>query len=253
MMVKTTDDRLRLDELLVRRGLYATRSKARDAILRGTVQVGGVRMTKAGAAVSAASEVESDDRAQNYVSRAALKLAAGLDHFDLSPKGLNALDIGASTGGFTQVLLECGAAHVIAVDVGHGQMHASLLGDSRISSLEGVNAREIEQRHLGGRKVGFLVCDVSFISLKLALPNALALAEFGAFCLLLVKPQFEAGREAVGKGGIVRDKSLGEAVARDLSEWLGSQPRWRSLGFCASPIEGGDGNCEFLLAGKKDR
>lgn len=252
MAAQTRDDRLRLDELLVRRGLFDTRSRARDAVLRGTVRVDGKGLTKPGAMLPAASRIETDDAARNYVSRAALKLAAGLGHFGLSPAGLNALDIGASTGGFTQVLLERGAAHVWAVDVGHGQMHASLLLDARIAHLEGVNARDLTRERLGGLAIGFVVCDVSFISLKLALPNALAMAGSGAPCLLLVKPQFEAGREAVGKGGLLKDKSMCERIAQDLSDWLGTQRGWRSLGFCASPIDGGDGNREFLLAGIKD-
>jgi 23S rRNA (cytidine1920-2'-O)/16S rRNA (cytidine1409-2'-O)-methyltransferase len=253
MAAQTAKDRLRLDELLVRLGLYDTRSRARDAVLRGTVRVNGKGLNKPGAILSAESSIETNDAAQNYVSRAALKLATGLDHFRLSPAGLNALDIGASTGGFTQVLLERGAAHVTAIDVGHGQMHASLLNDSRIASIENLNARALTAAHLGGKEIGFVVSDVSFISLKLALPGALALAELGAQCLLLAKPQFEAGRAAIGKGGLLKDKSLGEKIARDLSDWLGAQPHWRSFGFCPSPIEGGDGNAEFLLAGIKDQ
>jgi 23S rRNA (cytidine1920-2'-O)/16S rRNA (cytidine1409-2'-O)-methyltransferase len=253
MIAPSLENKLRLDELLVRRSLFATRSRARDAILRGTVSVDGEVVSKPGRAILTDSAIETDDAAQAYVSRAALKLVAGLNHFDLSPGGLNALDIGASTGGFTQLLLERGALHVTAIDVGHGQMHASLVNDSRIANLEGLNARGLDLEKLGGRKIGFIVSDVSFISLKLALPNALALAEPGAHCLLLVKPQFEAGREAIGKGGILKDKSMGERIARDLFKWLDTQPRWRSLGFCASPIEGGDGNREYLLAGIKDQ
>lgn len=253
MMADSSDNRLRLDELLVRRGLYATRSRARDAVLRGTVRVDGACLTKPGSLLPVESAVETHDAARNYVSRAALKLAAGLDHFALSPEGLNALDIGASTGGFTQVLLERGAAHVTAVDVGHGQMHESLLNDPRMTNLEGLNARDLSAEHLAPRLMEFIVSDVSFISLKLAVPNALALAGRGAHCVLLVKPQFEAGREAIGKGGLLKSSAMGGKIAQDLSGWLDAQPRWRSLGLCASPIYGGDGNGEFLLAGVKDR
>lgn len=253
MTAAPPQEKIRLDELLVRRALYATRSRARDAVLRGAVKVDGTVASKPGLTVAAGSRLETADAARAYVSRAALKLAAGLDHFGLSPRGLQALDIGASTGGFTQVLLERGAAHVTAVDVGHGQMHASLLNDPRITNLEGLNARDLSARHIEGLKVGCVVSDVSFISLKLAAPNALTLAEPGAFCLLLVKPQFEAGRDAVGKGGLLKDEALGERVARDLSDWLGAGPNWRSLGICPSPISGGDGNREFLLAGVKDQ
>ncbi len=195
--------------------------------------------------------IEADDPASSYVSRAALKLIAGLDHFAIDVEGCTALDIGASTGGFTQVLLERGADHVIAVDVGHGQLHDSLRGNTRVINLENLNARDLLRDHLGGKSVDLVVSDVSFISLKLALPPALDLAEPGACCVLLVKPQFEAGREAIGKGGILRDPKDGERVANDLRNWLDGLPGWTALGVCPSPIEGGDGNREFLLAGLK--
>lgn len=245
--------KLRLDELLVRRGLYATRSRARDAVARGTVRVGGAIAQKPGLFLNADAAIDIRDPAQAYVSRAALKLIAGLDHFRFSPNGLNALDIGASTGGFTQVLLDRGAAHVTAVDVGHDQLHASLGNDSRIANLEGLNARDMDRAHLAGRGIAIVVSDVSFISLKLALPKALALADAAAFCVLLVKPQFEAGREGIGKNGLLKADVDAQAIAQDLSDWLNDQPLWRSLGYCPSPIEGADGNREFLLGGTKDR
>ncbi len=152
---------------------------------------------------------------------------------------------------FTQVLLERGAAHVIAVDVGHGQLHTTLREDARVTCLEGLNARDLSAEHLDGRRIGLVVSDVSFISLRLALPPALALAESGAKAVLLVKPQFEAGREAIGKGGLLRDPTTAPAVAAELAEWLNEQPGWRSLGIVPSPIAGGDGNAEFLLGGVK--
>jgi 23S rRNA (cytidine1920-2'-O)/16S rRNA (cytidine1409-2'-O)-methyltransferase len=253
MVSSAQSEKLRLDELLVQRGLYATRSRARDAVARGTVRVHGSIVEKPGQLLASDAELQLNDPAQPYVSRAALKLIAGLDHFDLSPAGRNALDIGASTGGFTQVLLERGAAHVIAVDVGHNQLHASLRNDSRISNIEGLNARELSAMHLAGRHIGMVVCDVSFISLRLALPPALSLASRGATCLLLIKPQFEAGREHIGKGGLLKPGVDARAIAEDLVKWLGSQTGWRALGCCPSPIEGGDGNREFLLAGVKDQ
>jgi 23S rRNA (cytidine1920-2'-O)/16S rRNA (cytidine1409-2'-O)-methyltransferase len=245
--------RLRLDEALVARGLCASRSRARDAVLRGTVSVGSAVVLKPGHMVGAASDIGIADPAQAYVSRAALKLASGLEHFGLSPKGETALDIGASTGGFVQVLLERGAAHVIGVDVGHGQFHPSLSNDLRVTNLESLNARALSLGHLGGHRIGFVTSDVSFISLKLAMPPALGLAEAGAKCVLLIKPQFEAGRDAIGKGGLLKDKSLGQKIAGDLCEWLGSQDGWRAIGVCDSPIEGADGNQEYLLAGVKDQ
>jgi 23S rRNA (cytidine1920-2'-O)/16S rRNA (cytidine1409-2'-O)-methyltransferase len=244
--------RLRLDELLVRRGLYATRSRARDAVERGAVSVGGTVVGKPGQQVAASSLIAVDDPAASYVSRAALKLAAGLDHFSFDPTGAHALDIGASTGGFTQVLLERGAAHVVALDVGHGQLDASLHRDPRVTVIEGFNARDLTAAQLGGKQPDFLVSDVSFISLTLALPPALALAAPGARGIFLVKPQFEAGREAIGKGGLLKDPAEAPRVAERLRVWLDLQPGWRALGICDSPIEGGDGNHEFLLAGVKD-
>lgn len=244
---------LRLDEALVRRGLFASRSRARDAILRGTVRVGGRLARKAGEAVAHDCAVSVDDPAQAYVSRAALKLIAGLDGFGFDPSGCTCLDVGASTGGFTQVLLKRGAAHVFAVDVGHGQMAESLRRDQRVSCREGLNARDLTLEHLGGRRPDFLVSDVSFISLKLALPPALALAEPGARAVLLVKPQFEAGREAIGKGGMLRGPAAAQEVAQDLRAWLDAQPGWQALGLLPSPIEGAEGNREFLLGGTKSR
>ncbi len=176
-----------------------------------------------------------------------------LDHFAIDVKGQAALDIGASTGGFSQVLLERGAELVIAVDVGHSQLHESLRADERVINLEALNARELTREHLKGHKIDLVVSDVSFISLKLALPPALALADPGSHCVLLVKPQFEAGRQAIGKGGILRDAKDGERVANDLRNWLDGLPGWEALGLCPSPIEGGDGNREFLLAGLKSK
>jgi 23S rRNA (cytidine1920-2'-O)/16S rRNA (cytidine1409-2'-O)-methyltransferase len=245
--------RLRLDELLVRRGLFPTRSRARDAIVRGVVRVDGRSVTKPGQPTGQDAMLDIDDPAQAYVSRAALKLIAGLDAFGLDPAGRMALDVGASTGGFTQVLLERGAGHVVALDVGHGQLDPGLAADPRVTSLEKVNARDLTAAHLDGLAPDFVASDVSFISLKLALPPALGLAAPGAVCVLLVKPQFEAGRAAIGKGGLLRHPADGERVAADLAAWLDAQPGWRTLGIVPSPIEGGDGNREFLLGGIKNR
>ncbi|PAQ10111.1 TlyA family RNA methyltransferase [Mesorhizobium temperatum] len=244
--------RQRLDELLVARGLFSSRSRARDAIERGTVTVDGVIARKPGQTVLADCLIAVDDPAQGYVSRAALKLIAGLDHFGLDPAGSEALDVGASTGGFTQVLLERGAAHVTAIDVGHGQIHPDIAGDPRVTVIEGLNARDLSAADLADRTPDFIVSDVSFISLKLALPPALAIARSGARAIFLVKPQFEAGREAIGKGGLLKDPYDAARVAGLLQDWLDGVPGWRSLGLHLSPIEGGDGNREFLLAGIKD-
>jgi 23S rRNA (cytidine1920-2'-O)/16S rRNA (cytidine1409-2'-O)-methyltransferase len=240
----------RLDQLLVSLGLFASRSRARDAVSRGTVKVDGKVVTKAGALFCEGVPIEIDDPAQDYVSRAALKLVAALDHFRLDPAGRHCLDVGASTGGFTEVLLQRGAAHVTAVDVGHGQMHPKIAADPRVTNIEGLNARNLTAADIA-HPVTFVVSDVSFISLKLALAPTLAIAQPGAVAALLVKPQFEAGREAIGKGGLLKDPSSGPVVAAGLERWFVEAMGWKSLGLIPSPIAGGDGNQEFLLAGTK--
>ncbi len=250
-MTSAKNFQVRLDQLLVDRGLATSRSRARDAILRGTVRVDGTIVSKPGTTVSPEADLSTADPAKDYVSRAALKLIAALDGFGLDPAGCDCLDIGASTGGFTQVLLSRGAAHVTAVDVGHGQMHPSIAEDPRVTSLEGLNARAMEREDIGERAITFVVSDVSFISIRLALPPALEFAEPGAHCALLVKPQFEAGREAIGKGGLLKDPASAPDVAAGLERWLVDEMGWESLGLIPSPIAGGDGNVEFLLAGRK--
>lgn len=250
---QTASERRRLDDLLVARGLFASRSRAADAVRRGTVTVEGAAILKPGQTVRSSAAIAVDDPARGYVSRAALKLISALDRFGFDPMGCEALDVGASTGGFTQVLLERGAAHVTALDVGHGQLHADIAGDPRVTSIEGLNARDLAAADLDGRVPDFIVSDVSFISLKLALPPALDLAKAGAKAVLLVKPQFEAGRAAIGKGGLLRNPADGGRIAEDLRQWLDALPGWRALGLHPSPIDGGDGNREFLLGGVKDR
>ncbi|MEO0543758.1 MAG: TlyA family RNA methyltransferase [Pseudomonadota bacterium] len=241
----------RLDQLLVDLGHYETRARARDAIKRGCVSVDGVVTSKPAASARPEQSISIVDDAHQYVSRAALKLIAGLEYFDVDPHGRICLDIGASTGGFSQVLLERGATTVYAVDVGHGQLARSLQKIDKLISLEKLNARELEAGHLNHQKPELIVSDVSFISLKLAIPPALALANKGAICILLVKPQFEVGRAMIGKNGLVAPDTAHGAAA-DLRNWLDGLPSWRSLGLIESPIKGGDGNMEFLLAGRKD-
>ena len=244
------DDNTRLDQILVNRGLFPSRSRARDAIQRGTVTVNGAVVLKAGSTFGPDVEISTTDAAQVYVSRAALKLIAGLDHFKFDPSGLECLDIGASTGGFSQVLLERGAAHVVAVDVGHEQMHPMLKDDPRLTSLEGLNARVLDEEHLDGRDIQCVVSDVSFISLKLALPPALDLAGPGAFLVALIKPQFEAGKDGVGKKGMLKDPAVqGPLIAEDLSRWLETHEGWKSLGTIPCPLTGGDGTQDYLLGG----
>lgn len=250
-MSEKSSSQQRLDQLVLSRGLVASRSRARDAIQRGTVQVDGKVVTKASLTFADDVTITIDDPAQDYVSRAALKLVAALDHFKLDPDGCECLDVGASTGGFTEVLLRRGAAHVTAVDVGHGQIHPRVAEDERVTSIEGLNARYMTSDDIDGRAIDFLVSDVSFISLKLALVPALELAEAGAHCVLLVKPQFEAGRDAISKAGLLKQPETAPEVAAELERWLVEDMGWQSLGLIASPIAGGDGNQEYLLAGRK--
>ncbi|WP_332065902.1 TlyA family RNA methyltransferase [Bartonella sp. CB189] len=242
----------RLDVFLVEKKFFTTRSRARDAIMRQTVKVDGEVILKAGQIISDNVEIVVCDPAQSYVSRAALKLISALDAFPVVTNKVTAIDIGASTGGFTQVLLERGAAHVIAVDVGHNQFDTHLSCNTAITLLEGLNARDLKQEHLGGREVDLIVSDVSFISLKLALPSSLALSKKGAQAVLLVKPQFEIGREGLGKGGVIRNLSTTQKIAEELFDWLNTQVGWVSKGLIPSPIVGRDGNFEYLLFGEKE-
>jgi 23S rRNA (cytidine1920-2'-O)/16S rRNA (cytidine1409-2'-O)-methyltransferase len=240
----------RLDQQLVDTGHFPSRARARDAILRGTVSVDGAVCTKPSQKTDAGARIDVEDPAAGYVSRAALKLIEGLDRFGIDPAGRICLDIGASTGGFTQVLLERGAKLVHAIDVGHDQLHESLLGHPKVRAQDGLNARDLVPDHLGGDQPSLLVSDVSFISLKLALPPALGLAAPNAEGVFLVKPQFEAGRDNIGKGGLV-DPATAEETARALKFWLGTVPGWQSGDLVPSPVKGGDGNAEWLLYGKK--
>ncbi len=241
----------RLDLALVERGLVRTRARARDAILRGHVTVNGKLVARPATTVEPDAAIALDDPASGYVSRGSLKMIAALDRFGYSPKARVALDIGASTGGFTQVLLERGAAKVFAIDVGHGQLDPELAADPRVVSREGVNARDLTPADIG-EPAGAIVADVSFISLKLVLPPVLALAGTDAWGIFLVKPQFEVGRQALGKGGIVREPGLAEQTAADIAVWLETEMGWRADGILLSPIEGGDGNREFLLGACRD-
>jgi 23S rRNA (cytidine1920-2'-O)/16S rRNA (cytidine1409-2'-O)-methyltransferase len=242
--------RQRLDTALVECGLVTTRARARDAILRGHVTVDGAVADKPSATVPAGAAMRVDDLAADYVSRAALKLIAALDAFGYSPEGAAALDIGASTGGFTEVLLRRGARRVFGVDVGHGQLHRRLVGDPRVVNLEGVNARDLPAARIT-EPIAAITADVSFISLKLALPPALALALPGAWGVFLVKPQFEVGRQRLGKGGIVRDAAVARTAADDIAGWLGTAMGWAVDGIVDSPIAGGDGNHEFLVGARR--
>ena len=235
--------RLRADRLLVERGLFESRARAQAAIAAGLVTANDVPVRKA------SDEIEIDAAlaatpAHPYVSRGGVKLAAALDHFGFDPRGRICLDVGASTGGFTQVLLGRGAAKIYAVDVGHGQLHASLRARPEIIAMEGIDVRTLSPARLGDRP-DLVTIDVSFVSLKLALPPALVLAKQSAQLVALIKPQFEAGRAAVKKG-IVRDKQIHAAVCDDIAAFVAALG-WRVADVMPSPIAGGDGNAEFLL------
>lgn len=238
--------RRRLDLVLVERGLAPSRSRAQELIKQGRVSIDQKVCTKPSAEVTAGQSLILGHGTPSYVSRGAIKLAAALEAFGFDPKGRVALDVGASTGGFTEVLLRRGAETVYAVDVGHDQLHASLKSDPRVISLEGCDARTLT-RKLIPTAITAIVADVSFISLTKALGPALALAAPDSWLVTLIKPQFEVGPERVGKGGIVRDAAARQAAVDAVMTWLPSQPGWRVAGIIASPIKGGSGNEEFLL------
>jgi 23S rRNA (cytidine1920-2'-O)/16S rRNA (cytidine1409-2'-O)-methyltransferase len=243
--------RKRLDLVLVERGLAPTRSRARDLIRSGQVRVGDDVCTKAGTEVAETQALTLDATAARAVSRGGQKLAAALAAFEFDPAGRIALDVGASTGGFTQVLLDRGAPKIYAADVGHGQLHASLKADPRVVSLEGLDARRLT-RETVPEPVGAITADVSFISLIKALGPALELAAPGAFLVALVKPQFEVGPERIGKGGIVRDAEARQGALESVTAWLAAQPGWRVAGAIPSPVKGGSGNVEFLIGALHD-
>ena len=240
----------RADLMLVAAGLVESRAKAQALIMAGLVYAGTARVQKAGEMLpeDAALSVKGQDHP--WVSRGGVKLAHGLEFFGLDPAGRDCLDIGASTGGFTDVLLTKGAAHVYAVDVGHGQLAWKLRSDARVSVLEKTNARHLTTETVPG-EITALVCDASFIGLQIVLPAGLALCAPGAFAVALIKPQFEAGPEQVGKGGVVRDAAVHAAVCEKISGWWAALPGWRVLGVERSPITGPEGNVEFLIGAVK--
>ena len=242
----STPRKLRIDEALVTRGLYTSRARARDAVLRGTVLVNGVAARKPAQMVAEVDVISAADGAQQYVSRAALKLIHALDHFKLEVNGLRCLDLGASAGGFTQVLLERGATEVIAIEVGHSQM---VLTDERITLHEGMNARDLT-RETVPEDVAAITCDVSFIPLHIALDASLDLVAEGCWLVALLKPQFEVGRGGLGRGGIVRDEALRTKACEDVADYVRAKG-WQVKGVIASPIDGGDGNVEYLLVAVK--
>jgi 23S rRNA (cytidine1920-2'-O)/16S rRNA (cytidine1409-2'-O)-methyltransferase len=246
-----TSPKMRLDQALVQRGFASSRARAQALIVRGLVTIDGAAASKPSQTVSETAAIAvAHDEASRYVSRAALKLVHGLDHFGIQVAGCHALDLGASTGGFTQLLLERGAAHVDAVDVGHGQLHPSIAGDARVTVIEGLNARALTLDHLTGAP-DRIVCDVCFISLTLALPPALSIAADGAVLVALIKPQFEVGKSGIGGGGIVRDEALKAETCHRIRTFLEADMGWPVIGVTPSPVRGSDGNEEFLIAARR--
>ncbi|MCP4330283.1 MAG: TlyA family RNA methyltransferase [Alphaproteobacteria bacterium] len=240
----------RADQLLVQRGLADSGTKANALILAGVVFSADRRIDKPGRAIPIDAPLEIRGKDHPWVSRGGIKLAHALQHFAIDPSGSTAIDIGASTGGFTDVLLAGQARRVYAVDVGSGQLDWRLRNDPRVVVLERVNARHLTNDEIP-EAVDLIVCDTSFIGLRTVLPATLALAAPGARLVALIKPQFEAGRERVGKGGVVRDPAVHLDVCRKIETWLSDQNEWEVLGVTASPIEGPKGNKEFLIAARR--
>jgi len=241
----------RLDQALVERGLAPSRAQAQAMIKAGHVRVGNRVSRKPAELVQGHDELMVEGVEAHYISRGALKLKHALAHFSINPAGLVCLDIGASTGGFSQVLLEGQARKIYAIDVGHGQLAPKIASDPRVVSIEKLNIKDVSAAHIADA-IELVVCDVSFISLTKALPAALALCAPQALLVALIKPQFEVGRAHVGKGGIVRDEHEQQRVCNEIEAWLETQPGWQMLGIIESPITGGDGNREFLLAARKN-
>ena len=241
----------RLDALLVSRGRFETRSKARAAIMAGVVYVDGRRVDKAGALVDPEAHIEVRGAPIPFVSRGGVKLAAALDRFGLNPAGKVCLDVGASTGGFTDCLLQRGARLVHAVDVGYGQLAWSLRQDPRVIVWERTNFRYVTPEQISG--IEFVAVDVSFISLRLILPVARTLVVPEADAVTLVKPQFEAGPARVGKGGVVRRPEVHVDVLKELFAWARAAGGWEPRGLCYSPITGPEGNIEFFVWWRAER
>jgi 23S rRNA (cytidine1920-2'-O)/16S rRNA (cytidine1409-2'-O)-methyltransferase len=240
----------RADLLLVALGLAESRAKAQALILAGKVFTDAKRVEKAGDLLPEGVPIEVRGQDHPWVSRGGLKLAHALTHFGLNPEGRICIDLGASTGGFTDVLLQHGAARVYAVDVGHGQLAWKLRQDPRVQVLEKTNARYLDASMIA-EPIGALVCDASFIGLRTILPAPLTLCAPGAFAVALIKPQFEAGPGQVGKGGVVRDPALHHSICAMINDWWAGLAGWQVLGITESPITGPEGNKEFLIAARR--
>lgn len=240
----------RVDQLLVERGLAESRTRAQALVLAGTVFSGETKIAKPGQTLPADAPLEVRGRDHPWVSRGGIKLAHAIDHFGLDPAGVVAMDIGSSTGGFTDVLLSKGAAHVFAVDSGTNQLAWKLRQDSRVTVLEQTSARVLTAQQID-RPCSWVVCDASFISLAKVLEVPLKLAAPRCRLVALIKPQFEVGRGEVGKGGVVRDPALHQRVCEEVRGWL-EQGGWQVQGIVESPITGPEGNVEFLVSAQRE-
>ena len=241
--------KVRVDQILVDRGLVESRSRAQALIMAGLVFLGDRRVDKPGTALPEDCALSLKGQDHPWVSRGGLKLSKALETFAIDPTGFVAVDVGASTGGFTDVLLTHGAAKVYAVDVGHGQLAWKLRSDPRVVVLERTNARHLTAEQIP-EPADMVVCDASFIGLETVLPAAMALARSGAWLAALIKPQFEVGKGRVGKGGVVREPELHDEVCERIRHWLASRPGWTVIGLTESPILGPEGNKEFLIVGR---
>lgn len=239
----------RIDQLLVERGLAESRARAQALVMAGLVFIAETRVSKPGQQVREDAPLDVRGRDHPWVGRGGVKLAYAIEHFELDPTGATAMDIGSSTGGFTEVLLEHGAEHVFAVDVGTNQLAWKLRQDPRVTVLERTNARALTP-DLIDRQCDWVVCDASFIGLTKVLEVPLRLAAPRCTLVALIKPQFEVRREEVGKGGIVRDRALHARVCGEVRQWL-EDGGWRILGVIESPITGSEGNVEFLVAAER--
>ncbi|MGB0627568.1 MAG: TlyA family RNA methyltransferase [Alphaproteobacteria bacterium] len=246
MAQQTKASKTRADVALVDRGLVETRTRAQALILAGKVFSGERRVEKAGENVADDAPLEVRGQDHPWVSRGGLKLDHALEELGIDAVGAVAIDVGASTGGFTDVLLARGAARVYAVDVGHGQFAWKLRNDDRVVVLEKTNARHLTAEQIP-ESVTAIVCDASFIGLETVLPASMALAAPGTWLVALIKPQFEVGRDQVGKKGVVRDLALHAAVCDRIRGWLDGRPGWQVTGLAESPITGPEGNKEFLI------
>ena len=243
--------KMRVDQALVERGLVESRNKAQALIMAGLVFSGEKKILKAGDQIKDDQPLDVRGKEHPWVSRGGLKLAHGLEHFPISVEGRVVADVGASTGGFTDVALTNGAKKVYAIDVGHGQLAWKIRQDERVVVMEKTNARYLTVDDIPD-PIDVIVCDASFISLKTVLLAVMKLVATGGDMIALIKPQFEVGRGNVGKGGVVRDPVLHQAVCDDISDWLSAQDGWSVLGVTQSPIKGPEGNIEFLIGAHYD-